>query len=142
MVMPFQKKEVAGRTRPEAPKEIGCDVLWDRAYRPAIVEAGYTPVRADLDRGTVIVKNMLERLAFADLVLADVSLPNGNVYYEVGLRHVAREAGCIMFAAEWSQQLFDIEQFTAIRYALSDTAITAAAFTRNTSYKSQIPSSP
>lgn len=77
-------------------------------------------IRADFDTGSVIVKDMFERLAFADLVVADVSLPNGNVYYEVGLRHVAREAGCIMLAATWSRQLFDIEQFTSVRYELAD----------------------
>ena len=120
MVMPFRKKKVTGPTGEDAPKEIDCNALWDKAYRPAIEESGYTPIRADLDTGSVIVKDMLERLAFADLVVADVSLPNGNVYYEVGLRHVARETGCIMFAATWSRQLFDIEQFTSVRYELTD----------------------
>lgn len=77
-------------------------------------------MRADFDIGSVIVKDMVERLAYADLVLADVSLPNGNVYYEVGLRHAARDQGCILFAADWSRQLFDIDQFTAVRYTLKD----------------------
>ncbi len=120
MVMPFRKRKVTGPTGEGAPKEIDFDALWDKAYRPAIKDAGYTPIRADFDTGSVIVKDMLERLAFADLVVADVSLPNGNVYYEVGLRHAARETGCIMFAATWSRQLFDIEQFTSVRYALAD----------------------
>ncbi len=123
MVMPFRKKKVVGPTGEGAPSELDCDALWDKAYRPAIDEAGYTPIRADFDTGSVIVKDMLERLAFADLVVADVSLQNGNVYYEVGLRHVARETGCIMFAAEWSRQLFDIEQFTSVRYALADGSV-------------------
>ncbi len=120
MVMPFRRKKVTGPRGEGAPAEIDCDALWDKAYRPAIEDAGYTAIRADLDTGSVIVKDMLERLAFADLVVADVSLPNGNVYYEVGLRHVARETGCITFAATWSRQLFDIEQFTTVRYVLTD----------------------
>jgi hypothetical protein len=33
---------------------------------------------------------MIERLAISDLVLADVSIPNGNAYYEVGIRHAAQ----------------------------------------------------
>ena len=120
MVMPFGKKKVIGPTGEGAPNEIDCDALWDKAYRPAIEAAGYTPIRADFDTGSVIVKDMLERLAFADLVVADVSLPNGNVYYEVGIRHVAQATGCIMFAATWSRQLFDIQQFTSVRYDLGD----------------------
>lgn len=123
MVMPFREKDVTGPTGESAPKKVNCDALWDKAFRPAIEAAGFTPIRADFDTGTVIVKDMLERLAFADLVLADVSLPNGNVYYEVGLRHVARKTGCIMVAADWSRQLFDIDQFTSARYALKDGSV-------------------
>jgi len=126
MVMPFRKKKVTGPTGEGAPKEINCDALWDKAYRPAIEESGFAPIRADLDTGSVIVKDMLERLAFADLVVADVSLPNGNVYYEIGLRHVARETGCILFAATWSRQLFDIDQFTSVRYTLTDGEVSDA----------------
>jgi hypothetical protein len=117
--MPFQTKRVIG-ARDGAPGHVDFDALWDKAYRPAIEDAGYTPVRADFDVGSVIVKDMVERLAYADLVLADVSLPNGNVYYEVGLRHAARDTGCILFAASWSKQLFDIDQFTTVRYDLPD----------------------
>ena len=119
IAMPFRRKKTRA-DRNGAPGEVDFDALWDRVYRPAIDRAGFTPVRADLDTGSVIVKDMIERLAYADLVLADVSLPNGNVYYEVGLRHAAREVGCILFAASWSRQLFDIDQFTSVRYDLSD----------------------
>ncbi|MEM7430083.1 MAG: hypothetical protein AAF441_28790, partial [Pseudomonadota bacterium] len=120
MVMPFRKRQVAGPVRGDAPKEIDCDALWDKAFKPAIEKAGYLAIRADFDTGSVIVLDMFQRLAFADLVLADVTLPNGNVYYELGLRHAARETGCIMLAAEWSKQLFDIEQLRAVQYPLAD----------------------
>ena len=54
---------------------------------------GYEPVRADQDTGSMIITQMIERLYFADLVLADMTIPNGNVYYEVGIRHAAKENG-------------------------------------------------
>lgn len=120
MVMPFRRRPVEGATGPGAPGELDCDALWDRVFRPVIADLGYLPVRADAETGAVIVKDMLERLAYAHLVLADVSLPNGNVYYEIGLRHVARATGCVLLAASWSRQLFDIEQFRAVRYPLTD----------------------
>ena len=120
MVMPFGRKMVTGHTGEGAPVALECTALWTRVYQPAIEMAGFIPVRADFDTGSVIVKDMFERLAYADLVLADVSLPNGNVYYELGLRHVAKKTGCVLFAAEWSRQLFDIDQFTSHRYALTD----------------------
>ena len=108
------------RGRRGAPGELDCDALWDRVYRPVIESLGYLPIRADADTGSVIVKDMLERLAFAHLVLADVTLPNGNVYYEIGIRHVACQTGCVLLATSWSKQLFDIDQFRSIRYPLVD----------------------
>jgi hypothetical protein len=126
MVMPFRTKPVVG-ARTGAPASVDFDRLWDLAYRPALEELGYRPVRADLDNGSVIVKDMLNRLRHAHVVLADVSLQNGNVYYEVGVRHVARQRRCVLLAADWSKQLFDIDQFTTLRYPLADGRVTAAA---------------
>lgn len=120
VVMPFRRKKVEEPCGEGAPAEVDWDALWDKAFRPAIERLGYLAARADYDPGTVIIKDMMERLALADLVLADVSLPNGNVYYEVGLRHVASETHCVLLAAEWSRQLFDIAQFNTIRYPLED----------------------
>lgn len=119
MVMPFRRRKVEGAGQ-GAPGELDCDALWDRVFLPVLDELGYLPIRADADTGAVIVKDMLERLAYANLVLADVSLPNGNVYYEIGLRHAARQTGCVLVAASWSRQLFDIDQFRTIRYPLAD----------------------
>jgi len=119
MVMPFRKKPVTN-AREGAPKELNCDRLWDAVFRPLLEDLGYLPVRADIESTSVIVKDMLNRLAYADLVLADVSLPNGNVYYELGIRHVAKETRCVQVAAEWFQPLFDIKQFRTITYPLHD----------------------
>jgi hypothetical protein len=68
----------------------------------------------------LIVGQMLERLYFADLVLADMTIPNGNVYYEVGIRHAAQKTGCVLLAADWSKQLFDVVQMRTVRYPLPE----------------------
>jgi hypothetical protein len=46
----------------------------------------------------LIVGKMLERLYFADLVLADMTIPNGNVHCEVGFCHAVHETGCGLLA--------------------------------------------
>ena len=92
-----------------------------------IEELGYEPVRADQDVDALIVVQMIERLYFADLVLAEMTIPNGNVYYEVGVRHAAREKGCVLLAADWSKQLFDVAQLRTIRYPLTDGDVGEAA---------------
>ncbi|WP_439408528.1 tetratricopeptide repeat-containing protein [Bradyrhizobium sp. DASA03076] len=129
MIMPYGRK--ATQAEPgRGPAEIDFNALWDRAYVPTIKALGYEPVRADQDTGALIVSQMLERLYFADLVLADMTIPNGNVYYEVGIRHASQKTGCVLLAAEWSKQLFDVVQMRTIRYPLADGNIpdaTAAA---------------
>ena len=117
MVMPFRRKPVTNG-KDDAPKELDYGRLWDAAFRPALEDLGFLPVRADLEPGSVIVKDMLNRLKHADLVLADMSLPNGNVYYEVGIRHVARESRCVLVAADWFKPLFDIDYIRTILYPL------------------------
>ena len=126
MVMPFRNRKVEKVIGQNAPDELNCDALWDKALRPALEDLNYIPIRADAESGSLILRDMLERLAFADLVLADISLPNGNVYYEVGLRHAATDKGCILIAAEWSNQLFDLGQMRSLRYPLNDGQVSDA----------------
>jgi hypothetical protein len=107
MIMPYGRKETQAEAG-KGPAEIDFNSLWDRGYVPVIKALGYEPVRADHDTGALIISQMLERLYFADLVLADMTIANSNVYYEVGIRHATKEEGCVLLAADWSRQLFDV----------------------------------
>jgi tetratricopeptide (TPR) repeat protein len=125
MVMPYGRKATQAEAG-KGPAEIDFNALWDRAYVPVITALGYEPVRADQDTGALIITQMLERLYFADLVLADMTIPNGNVYYEIGIRHAARREGCVLLGADWSRQLFDVAQMRTVRYPLPEGDITEA----------------
>jgi tetratricopeptide (TPR) repeat protein len=60
-----------------------------------------------------------------------MTIPNGNVYYEVGIRHASKKTGCVLLAAEWSKQLFDVVQLRTVRYPLPEGNVndaTASAF--------------
>jgi tetratricopeptide (TPR) repeat protein len=129
MVMPFGKKKTDAPTG-QGVAEIDFDALWDKAFKPAIEKLGYDSVRADQDVGSLIINEMLERLYFSDLVLADMTIPNGNVYYEVGVRHACRDIGCVLLAADWSRQLFDVAQMRTVRYPLAAMPIDDAAASR------------
>lgn len=126
MIMPFGRKATSAEPGTGV-ATIDFNALWDRAFAPLIQELGYEAVRADQDNGSLIVTQMIERLYFADLVIADMTIPNGNVYYEVGIRHAARKDSCVLLAADWSRQLFDVAQMRTIRYPLSDGDIGEAA---------------
>jgi hypothetical protein len=123
MIMPYGVKPTQQREGSRAPARINFDRLWEDAIRPVIEELGYESVRADQDLGALIIHEMIERLAISDLVIADVSIPNGNVYYEVGIRHAARPDNCVMIAADWAEPLFDINQMRQIRYPLPEEVV-------------------
>lgn len=125
MVMPFNVKKT-GVGEVAVPPEIDFDRLWEKVHRPVLAELGYRPVRADQDVGALIIKEMIERLTLADLVVADLTLPNANVYYEIGVRHAAREAGCVLISAEWSRPVFDLAQMRQLRFPLPEGKVLAA----------------
>ena len=128
VVMPFDTKPT-GRSEPDVPTEVDFDALWYRVYRPVLTDMGYEAVRADRDVGALIISEMIQRLALADLVVADVSLPNANVYYEIGVRHAAKRVGCVLIAADWAKPVFDLAQIRQLRFPLPDGTIGEAAAT-------------
>ncbi|RXT47917.1 hypothetical protein B5V01_08115 [Mesorhizobium erdmanii] len=125
MIMPYGRKGTQVE-KGKGPSEIDFNALWDKAYVPVITTLGYEPIRADQDIGALIINQMLQRLYFADIVLADMTIANGNVYYEVGIRHAAQRTGCVLLASDWSRGLFDVAQLRTVRYPLPEGDISAA----------------
>jgi hypothetical protein len=119
MVMPFDVKDT-GRTDAGVPAKIDFDAWWARVYQPVLESLGYQAVRADQDVGALIITEMIQRLALADLVVADITLPNANVYYEVGVRHAAQRNGCVLVSADWAKPVFDLGQIRQLRFPLRD----------------------
>src|SRR5215211_263934 len=126
VVMPFDTKPT-GRSEPGVPTEVDFDELWHRVYLPVLTEMGYEAVRADRDVGALIISEMVQRLALADLVVADVTLPNANVYYEVGVRHAACKRACVLTAVTGAVMTFDIDQMPRLMYPLADGEVTDGA---------------
>jgi len=122
MVMPFGIKTVDPKPA-SGPDKIDFDALWNKALVPVITELGYEPVRADQDTGASIILEMLERLYFSDLVVADMTIPNGNVYYEIGIRHACKANGCLLISADWTRALFDTNQMRRLVYPLPEGSV-------------------
>ncbi len=119
VVMPFGRKPT-NLASENAPAHVNFDVLWEKAINPALEKLGYEAVRADEDLNSLMIPEMIERLVLADLVVADVSLQNPNVYYEVGIRHASLPDECVLLATDWSKAAFDIKQMRQIRYPLTE----------------------
>lgn len=125
MVMPFGVKETGLGPRDHGPTKVDFQALWYDVLEPVIRTLGYEAVRADQELGALIISEMIQRLAISDLVIADISIANANVYYELGVRHAAKPAHCVIIAADWAKPVFDLAQIRHVSYPLQSKKISA-----------------
>ncbi len=91
------------------------DVILAALVEPALAELGLKVVRADgIDTPGVITKQVIEHIAKAKLVVADLSFHNPNVFYELALRHATGKP-TIHLIRSTDRIPFDIDQFRTIR---------------------------
>src|SRR5580692_2810227 len=87
--------------------------------RFAIAPLGYTVTRADeVQKSGAITKDIILRLAQADLVVADLTNINPNVFYELGVRHSLRAHGTLMILDETrtGEIPFDLGAYRVIKF--------------------------
>ena len=96
---------------------------FDKVYRVLIQRAIHNvnmqPLRADETEGSrVIHADMFKDLRDRPIVLADLSLLNPNVFYELGIRHVMSPTGTVLMANEETVKKlpFDIALSRVITY--------------------------
>ncbi|HEV3330640.1 MAG TPA: tetratricopeptide repeat protein [Bryobacteraceae bacterium] len=65
---------------------------------------------------------MFQELLIADLVVADLTIENPNVWYELGVRHALRARGIIIVCGGRVTSAFDLYTDRKLRYALKDGA--------------------
>lgn len=122
ILMPFGQK----------PAPDGALIDFDRVYSdiiaPAVQAARLEPIRADHETaGGIIHKPMFERLILCPFAVADLTLANANVYYELGVRHAFRPFSTVQLIAEGSRLPFDVQMLRTIHYALDKDGLPDAA---------------
>jgi hypothetical protein len=81
---------------------------------PALQELGLKPVRADqISKPGLITGQVIEHIAKAALVIADLSFANPNVYYELALRHAARRP-VVQITRSSDKLPFDVGQYRTV----------------------------
>ena len=65
---------------------------------------------------------MFQELLVADLVVADLTIENPNVWYELGVRHALRARGVVIVCGGRVTTAFDLYTDRKLRYALKDGA--------------------
>jgi hypothetical protein len=112
--MPFGEKP-----EPNGPRVVNFDDIYENCVQPAAATAGVAVIRADEETlGGIIHKPMYERLLLAEVVVADLTFANANVFYELGVRHAARPRSTILIYAKIKQLPFDVAMIRAIPYEL------------------------
>ena len=96
----------------------------DKLYRhiicPVCREAGFEPIRVDrLNRPDSITENIIEHLSLDDVVIADITGKNPNVFYEIGYR-MALKMPIILMREDGERIPFDMAIIRSFEYNLSD----------------------
>ena len=91
-------------------KDIDFDRIERELIAPALAQAGVDG-RTTLDilgPGNIRV-DMFQRLLTADLVVADLSIHNANVFYELGIRHALRDKRTLLVRCQADDFPFDLQ---------------------------------
>jgi hypothetical protein len=85
-----------------------------------VLDVDYEVIRADqIDDEGLITNQVIEHLLDDDLVVADLTGLNPNVFYEIAVRHAARKP--IVHLITKGQEIpFDVANMRAVPYALDD----------------------
>lgn len=108
-ICPINKKNTETRKR--------SDDIMNRVLNPIATEIGYSVIRADFLDGEVIIDDIIKMIMEADIVVADLTEFNPNVFYELGVRKAIKgKCICIIKNENLDKLPFDIAHLRAIPY--------------------------
>jgi tetratricopeptide (TPR) repeat protein len=116
VLMPFGEKKIPGS------RAVNFDIVYQTLIQPAIESVELVVHRADNedDRG-IIHKSMFERLVYSEYSVADLTMANPNVFYELGVRHAVRPRSTVLlFCNEFGQLPFDVAMMRVLMYQIDD----------------------
>ena len=102
-------------------QSIDFNLVYKEYIKPALEAAGLEVFRADEERraGDIII-DMFQELLIADLVVADLTIDNPNVWYELGVRHALRARGVILVQGSRPNNPFDSYAQRRLFYNVQD----------------------
>lgn len=94
------------------------DARYDQVLAPAVIAAGLEPYRVDRDPGAIIpIQEIEDQIRAARICLADISLDNPNVWFELGFAFAA-ERQVVMICADVrpTRYPFDVQHRHILKY--------------------------
>ncbi|MCR1784746.1 hypothetical protein KVF89_19545 [Nocardioides carbamazepini] len=96
------------------------DLMLAALVEPSLAELGLRAVRADgISKPGLITGQVMDHVARAALVIADLSFGNPNVYYELALRHATRKP-TVQIIRTSDRLPFDVGQYRTVQIDMTD----------------------
>ena len=93
------------------------DPVYKKFIKPVFEEAGFVVDRADdILSQQNILKDVLEGIHKSDLIVADLTGANPNVFYELGLAHALRKP-VILITQSIEDVPFDLKSYRLLEYS-------------------------
>lgn len=93
------------------------DDVFEHIIRAPLESAGFTVSRADEVRGSrSIMHDVVQGIFDAELIVADLTSANPNVYYELGIAHAVRKK-VILLAQDLEEVPFDLRAYRVVTYS-------------------------
>ncbi len=97
--------------------------VYQKAIKPACVEAGFKPLRVDEVPGIYnINRKIVEYLYNSEVIIADLTDWNPNVFYELGVAH-SIDNKTIPIIRNGQDIPFDVKTYTCVIYEQSDAGL-------------------
>ena len=94
------------------------DSVYEDLICPALEDAGYQVTRADeISNQQAVMKDVVTSIAESDLIVADLTSNNPNVFYELGVAHGLRR-DVILMTQEIESLPFDLRSYRVVEYSL------------------------
>jgi tetratricopeptide (TPR) repeat protein len=114
VIMPFGKKKGSDGSI------FDFNAIYNQLIKPSLEAAGFEAFRADEETASGdILTDMFQELLLADLCIADMSIDNANVFYELGIRHALRKRGVVHIQAGRAYMPFDVFNVRTIPYHIT-----------------------
>ena len=109
---------------------IDFDLVEKELVQPALKKAGFSGgTTAQFIQQGNIRTDMFEQLLIADLVVADISIHNANVFYELGIRHAFRDRATFLIRSRGDEVPFDLKTDRYLAYDAENPADQMEALT-------------
>ena len=125
IVRPFGEKEDRNKVK------INFDKVEAELIKPALVRLGIEGgTTGEVVRAGNIREDMFHLLLTADLVVADVSIDNANVFYELGIRQALRDKWTVLLRCKADKYPFDLSTDRYLEYDQDNPAASLDALVR------------